>query len=274
KVIAGDRGGALLRKPLILGHVIEKVLKYTDLPVSIKIRGGFTPADDLNELLKIIFNYDIAWVTLNRAPIRLNGRLKSEIYGSIKYFKQYHDYEIKYIDKSNKQLNSKKTIPLIVNGNIQIKTIDSLGLQDLEGIMIGREALENPFMYIRMFKHIMRKNENKKLKIGVGTLPENFNANILFKELIRILNKYKEQNRTTWLKLSKFKLILFHFIKYKYLKSDKRKEQKYKQMPQGLGWARWEKNKFSMDELLNVLKGAFPELQEEIFTQLKKIIIN
>ncbi len=52
KVKPQNRGGELMKYPEKIREVVEKVLKFTSLPVSVKIRRGYTIKDSPVEVLR------------------------------------------------------------------------------------------------------------------------------------------------------------------------------------------------------------------------------
>ncbi|MCK5460798.1 tRNA dihydrouridine synthase DusB [Candidatus Gracilibacteria bacterium] len=128
KIINSGHGSALLKNPLSTVKMIEALVKNTSLPVSVKMRLGFYDDNDLLETTKNLENAGIS-------AIAIHGRTTKQ------RFSGTADWEKIYAVKNI--LN----IPVIGNGDITSAQIAKERLQNLDGIMIGRASIRNPWIF-------------------------------------------------------------------------------------------------------------------------------
>lgn len=129
KIIGSGYGSALLKDPESTAHLIESIVKATDLPVSVKMRLGFYDDSDLIQTAKNFENAGIAALTIH-------GRTtKQKFEGNANWEKIY---QVK---------DALTDIPVIGNGDITSAEMAKERLQNLDGIMIGRAAIRNPWIF-------------------------------------------------------------------------------------------------------------------------------
>ncbi|MBR3429656.1 MAG: tRNA dihydrouridine synthase DusB [Clostridia bacterium] len=137
KVACSGEGAGLLRQPELAGRMMEKTVKASCLPVSVKIRIGWDH-EHINaiEIARIAESSGISEITVH-------GRTREQQYAG------KADWEI------IKAIKEKIKIPVIGNGDIFSEGDAMQRISDAEpdGIMIGRGALGNPWI----FKNIKRK---------------------------------------------------------------------------------------------------------------------
>ena len=137
KVACSGEGAGLLRQPELAGRMMEKTVKASCLPVSVKIRIGWDH-EHINaiEIARIAESSGISEITVH-------GRTREQQYAG------KADWEI------IKSIKEKIKIPVIGNGDIFSEGDAMQKISDAEpdGIMIGRGALGNPWI----FKNIKRK---------------------------------------------------------------------------------------------------------------------
>lgn len=128
KVINSGKGSALLKDSCAAANMIEALVKSTKLPVTVKMRLGFY--DDEN-LLTSTKNFESAGIS----SLAIHGRT------TLQKFKGHSNWEKIYQVKEN------LSIPLIGNGDIDSAEKAKEYLKNLDGIMIGRGALKNPWIF-------------------------------------------------------------------------------------------------------------------------------
>lgn len=129
KVVSSDHGSALLKNPCRAVELVEATVKATRLPVSVKTRIG---ANELDLKWFIQFCKD-----LENAGMRLltiHGRTAKQMYTG------EADWEPIYEVKRN--LN----IPVIGNGDIRSAEDAVQKLKNLDGVMVGRGTMGNPWI--------------------------------------------------------------------------------------------------------------------------------
>lgn len=141
KVVKNGDGSKLLLNLDLAEEIITKVVEVATVPVTVKIRKGW----DKNNIVAV----DIA-KRIQRAgakAITIHGRTKEE------YFSGECDLEI------IKQVKQAVNIPVIGNGNIidEKTALEMFQYTGVDGIMIGRASLGNPWIF---------KNISTYLKTG------------------------------------------------------------------------------------------------------------
>ena len=128
KVIGSGNGSALLKDPDKAAKMIENLVKSTSLPVSVKMRLGFYDDKDLIETAK---NFEKAGIS----ALAIHGRTtKQKFSGSAQWEKIY-------------EVKEHLKIPVIGNGDVISAEVALEKLKNLDGIMIGRAVLRNPWIF-------------------------------------------------------------------------------------------------------------------------------
>ncbi len=128
KVIGSGYGSALLKDSCASARMIEKLVKSVSIPVSVKMRLGFY--DDSN-----FFENCKAFEGAGIASIAIHGRtMKQKYMGNADWTKIY-------------ELKQHMSIPVLGNGDVTSAKIAQNKLKNLDGMMIGRGALRNPWIF-------------------------------------------------------------------------------------------------------------------------------
>lgn len=129
KVVSSDHGSALLESPDLAARIVEATVKATTLPVSIKTRLGTKCFDE-----KFIVEYAKLMESAGAQLITIHGRTAKQMYTG------KADFSLIYEVKKNVK------IPVIGNGDIVSieKAKEKLG--NLDGLMIGRGTMGNPWL--------------------------------------------------------------------------------------------------------------------------------
>lgn len=131
KIVNNGEGSALMKKPELIGDIVNALVNKCALPITIKIRAGFSK-DNLNapEVARIA---EAAGVS----AIAVHGRTREQ------YYQGKADWEI--IREVKKNVN----IPVIGNGDV-CSGADVLKIKEETGcdsVMIGRAAKGNPWIF-------------------------------------------------------------------------------------------------------------------------------
>lgn len=131
KIVNNGEGSALMKKPELIGDIVNALVNKCTLPITIKIRAGFSK-DNLNapEIARIA---EAAGVS----AIAVHGRTREQ------YYQGKADWEI--IREVKKNVN----IPVIGNGDV-CSGADVLKIKEETGcdsVMIGRAAKGNPWIF-------------------------------------------------------------------------------------------------------------------------------
>ena len=124
-------GSALLQYPSLVEKILQQVVKAVDVPVTLKIRTGWNKENqNCVEIAKIAEQAGIAALTIH-------GRTRDCL------FKGRAEYD------SIKAVKSQVSLPIIANGDITSATEARavLDYTKADGIMIGRAALGNPWLF-------------------------------------------------------------------------------------------------------------------------------
>jgi tRNA-dihydrouridine synthase B len=131
KVVRSDSGAALLKNPALAGAIIEAVVRVVTVPVTVKIRSGWSP-QSINAV-------EIAGIAqaAGAAAITVHGRTAQQ------GFSGHADWGI------ISRVKQAVTIPVIGNGDIRnpsdaVRMFSDTGC---DAIMVGRGALGNPWLF-------------------------------------------------------------------------------------------------------------------------------
>lgn len=130
KVVKNGAGSALLKSPNKIYDIVKSLKEQINVPITIKIRAGWDQNNiNADKVAKIAEQAGADAVTIH-------GRTRAQLYNGT--------VNLDYI----KMVKDAVTIPVIGNGDI--KDLDSaIKMFDLgvDGIMIGRAAMGNPFFF-------------------------------------------------------------------------------------------------------------------------------
>lgn len=171
KIVNNGDGSALMKNPSLLGKVTEAAVKATSLPVSVKIRTGYT-SDSINavECAKIIEDS-------GASAIGIHGRTREQFYSGTA------NYEI------IKEVKNTVKIPVIGNGDIFCPE-DAERLFNETGcdaVMVGRGSLGRPYIFNQI-------NDYLETKTYKEDYPINFKLSLLKKQ-VQLMVEYKNEHR-------------------------------------------------------------------------------
>ncbi|MDE6432149.1 MAG: tRNA-dihydrouridine synthase family protein [Opitutales bacterium] len=140
KICKKGTGGMLLTEPAAIERIVSALKENSRLPISAKIRIGFSDDSNFDEILRILNKYDLFCVTVHARTVR--GLYREPV-----------NYE--YVKYAKELLNC----PVLANGEINsaeqaINVIHSTGC---DGVMIGRAAIRNPYIFSQIKSLIQRK---------------------------------------------------------------------------------------------------------------------
>src|SRR6185503_19602169 len=151
KVVNSGAGSALLKDFDKAARVVEKIKAAVKIPVTVKVRKGWE-SDDVIPLLQ-------RFEEIGVGAIAIHGRTRNEAYTGAS------DWE--YIAKVKAAL----TIPVWGNGDVKtaadaIRMFEETGV---DGVMIGRAALHNPFIFRDIHAYV--EDRHSCLSTGQAGVP-------------------------------------------------------------------------------------------------------
>jgi tRNA-dihydrouridine synthase B len=129
KIVSSGAGSALLKDFDKAARVVEKIKAAVKIPVTVKVRKGW----ESNDVIPLLKRFEEIGV----AAIAIHGRTRSEAYTGAS--------DWGYIARVKSELS----IPVWGNGDVKtaadaIRMFETTGV---DGVMIGRAALHNPFIF-------------------------------------------------------------------------------------------------------------------------------
>ena len=133
RMLSGATGGELLREPLKLAALLKRLRGQIKGDFSIKCRAGYDDPRQIFELLPVFVDCGVDWLILHPRTV-----------------------EQKYAGRADHELTAEVAarcpLPLVANGDINdVATgLELLKIPGLSGLMLGRGALADPFLFRRL----------------------------------------------------------------------------------------------------------------------------
>ncbi|GAB4321328.1 MAG: hypothetical protein Kow0069_25550 [Promethearchaeota archaeon] len=231
-VVRSGRGGALLRRPSLVRRLVEEVRSHTSLPVTAKIRAGFEPGDSPRPVCEVLEDAGLAWVTVNRVPVRhvpLNARWGRDEYWAFR--------------EATRGLGWRT--PVLANGGISTAEDAAavLGATKCAGVLLGRAALGDHRIYDRI---------KRRLAPSPGRAPRPVEPDVsgLLGELFAEFRRYARVRGGRWSTIGQVKALV-----HPYLARAARGK-----LPRGRGRVAWQRARFTWETLREALTEAFPSV--------------
>jgi len=134
KVLKSGSGSALLRDLPRLAAIVRETSAASPLPVTVKIRLGFTPEEPLSEgVCEMLCDAGATALTIH-------GRYRSDMFGGS-------------VDLAGlERLSGRSPVPVVANGDVRTPEDGRrlMSLKGVTGVMVGRGALGNPWIFRRL----------------------------------------------------------------------------------------------------------------------------
>jgi len=129
KMVSNFNGACLMKDPVAAAQIVRAVKAAVTVPVSVKIRLGWSRSDECLEFVKILEEAGAALITIH-------GRTRVQNYSGVS------DWEM--IGRARAQVQ----IPVLANGDINTpeKVSAALTVTGCAGVLIARGALGNPWI--------------------------------------------------------------------------------------------------------------------------------
>ncbi len=128
KIVKSNTGGSLMKDRDLACRIVEACCKATTLPITVKTRLGWSDAEQLIDFVK-------ALIDAGTQMVSIHGRTYKQKY------KGEADWEPIY------ELKKAVSIPVIGNGDLKGRDDGLSRLRNLDGYMIGRNAIGNPWTF-------------------------------------------------------------------------------------------------------------------------------
>jgi tRNA-dihydrouridine synthase B len=163
RAIQSKEGGYLLKDIDNLKKILFTMIKYSNKPVSLKIRTGFNKSENYLEIGRIAEELGLEYITIH-------GRTVKD-----RFFNKTLDYN------TIKKLKESISIPVVGNGDIfnPISAKIMLNYTGVDAIMIGRGSIGNPQIFSAIESYLKSNR-----------LVNSFNDKNTFRKKIEIYEKY------------------------------------------------------------------------------------
>jgi len=147
KVVRGDFGACLMKKPETLSSIVEEITKHTDIPLSIKTRLGLNYDESLDLLVDLITKTSA--VGCKKYIIHA----RNAVLGGLSPKKNRSIPKIRYND-AEKIAKIFPDLQFVINGEIeQVESIEHQ-LNIFDGVMLGRKIYDDPVFIQSMQTHL------------------------------------------------------------------------------------------------------------------------
>lgn len=188
KITRGEMGSKLLLYPDKIKEILEEMVSVVSKPVTVKMRLGYSSKKDAVKIAKICEKAGVEAVSVHGRTTKQGYSGKAD-WGTIV--------------KIKKELS----VPVIGNGDVFSPELAVKRLNEVDGVMIGRGARGNPFIFSRAV-HLMKTGE----LLPEPSKEDKINA---FKKYVELTNAGFTRGKTKYEKRvnKQFKMQAMFFIR-------------------------------------------------------------
>ena len=147
KVVNSGHGAALMRDPELAARLVEAAKKGTTLPVSVKTRLGWQDSTALPDFVRRLIDAGADLLTIH-------GRTFKQGFTGVA------DWEPIYAVQAASQ------VPIIGNGDLRSGALAAEKLRGLDGVMVGRAAMGNPWIMKEVAAALLDKTDWTTSQVG------------------------------------------------------------------------------------------------------------
>ncbi|MDF3818846.1 tRNA dihydrouridine(20/20a) synthase DusA [Leptospira sp. 96542] len=160
RVQSGSFGACLMKDPDLVAEMVSTLKSKINLPITVKHRIGVNGKESYNDLYNFVNKIKDAGVSriIVHARIAILEGLSPKENRTIPPLKYSDVYKLK---------EDFQDLPIIINGGI--KTIDEYHkhLKYVDGVMIGRAAYDNPYLFSSVDEEFYSDKANRKSRLEV-----------------------------------------------------------------------------------------------------------
>jgi len=175
KIVKRKAGSALLKDSNKIREICKKVRNAIHIPLTVKIRLGYNE-ENVFEILKVLEGEGVNAVTVH-------FRLKTDRYSS--------KAKWQYAEK----IKEKTDLTIIGNGSIFNRDEALKSLEIVDGIMIGRGAISNPFIFSEITDQIYSKEYKNEFNKRIIALIEEYYPPELRLPRLKTFTKYLSKGK-------------------------------------------------------------------------------